>query len=129
MNTSRRNFLEIALVLGGASAIGCSSSPAPVDAPSGGTDAPVAPTDSGPFVCATPSATIALNHGHELIVPLADVTAAADRTYDIMGTSIHTHSVTITAAQFATIATGASVMVSSTVGSAHMHDITVRCAA
>ena len=131
MKTTRRTFLEVCVVLGGASAVGCStSSPAPVDAPGPGTDAPVGPpTDSGPFACGSVSGTISINHGHALVVPLADVAAGADRTYDIMGGSVHTHSVTITGAQFAMLATGAEITVTSTAASAHMHDVAVSCAA
>jgi hypothetical protein len=74
-----------------------------------------------------PSATIATNHGHVLVVPLADVTAAADVTYDIMGTSAHTHEVTLTAADFASILAGMSVSVTSTTGDGHTHQVTVVC--
>lgn len=136
MKTSRRELLKISLVLGGASALGCSTTPAPVDAPTGGTDAPtggtdapVAPTDSGPFVCGSVGGTISANHGHELTVPLADVTTGTDQTYDIMGTSTHSHSITVTSAQFAMLAAGMDVVVTSTSGSAHTHMVTVRCAA
>ncbi|MCB9586727.1 MAG: hypothetical protein H6718_15105 [Polyangiaceae bacterium] len=73
-------------------------------------------------------ATISANHGHVLMVSQADVDAAADKTYDIMGGAGHTHSVTITAADFATLAGGGSITVTSTTGAAHMHTITVMCA-
>ena len=72
--------------------------------------------------------TIGSNHGHVMVVSKADVMAAADKTYDIMGTALHTHSVTVTAAQFGKLATNMSIMVTSTVTDAHSHDITVVCA-
>lgn len=71
---------------------------------------------------------ISANHGHELVVSEADVLAAADKTYDITGTSMHSHSVTITAAQFGMLAQGTSVMVTSTSGGNHTHTVTVTCA-
>jgi hypothetical protein len=72
--------------------------------------------------------TIGANHGHELVVSAADVEAGADKTYDITGTSLHAHMVTLTAAHFATLASSGQVMVTSTTGSAHTHSVTVVCA-
>lgn len=76
------------------------------------------------------SVTIGGNHGHVMTVSAADVTAGVDKTYDIMGTSAHTHSVTVTAANFTSLQTNpaGSVMVTSTLGSGHTHTITVLCA-
>ncbi|HEY4185895.1 MAG TPA: hypothetical protein VGP07_12555 [Polyangia bacterium] len=75
-----------------------------------------------------PTDTIAANHGHVLTVTAADAAAGVDKTYDIMGTATHTHSVTITAAMFAMLETGASIASVSTVTNSHQHDITVICA-
>lgn len=72
-------------------------------------------------------ATIMSNHGHMLVVSQDDVDAAADKTYDIQGGSAHTHEVTVTAADFATLAGGGSVTLTTTTGAAHMHTITVTC--
>ena len=76
------------------------------------------------------STQISGNHGHVLTVSAADVTAGVDKTYDIMGTAAHTHSVTVTAANFATLAgnPNASVMTTSTSGGGHTHQITILCA-
>ncbi len=68
------------------------------------------------------------NHGHELVVPMADVTAAMDKTYSIQGSSGHAHDVTLTAADFGTLGTGSAVTVTSTTGAAHEHEVTVTCA-
>lgn len=89
----------------------------------GGTATP----DAAGATCTTPTNSIAGNHGHTLMVSLADVTAAASKTYDIMGTSAHTHSVTLTPAHFATLAGRGTVTVTSTSGSAHTHEVTVQC--
>lgn len=75
-----------------------------------------------------PTDTIAANHGHVLVVTAADAAAAADKTYDIMGTASHTHSVTITAAMFAVLETGTLITTTSTTTSGHSHGITVMCA-
>lgn len=72
-------------------------------------------------------ATISGNHGHGFTVSQADVDAGVERTYDIEGTAGHTHTVTITAAQFATIGSGGNLTVVSTTGQAHTHMITVSC--
>lgn len=68
------------------------------------------------------------NHGHTLTVTMAEVMAGVPRTYDIMGSAIHTHSVTITAAQFMTLQGGGMIMLTTTMGSMHTHDVTVTCA-
>ena len=68
------------------------------------------------------------NHGHVLVVSMADVSAGVDKTYDIMGTAAHTHSVTITVAQFAMLATNHSITTNSSITSSHSHGILVMCA-
>jgi hypothetical protein len=73
------------------------------------------------------NATIADNHGHTLNVAKADVSAGIDKTYDITGSAGHAHSITITAAQFATLAANNSVQVTSTSGGGHTHAVNVMC--
>lgn len=77
--------------------------------------------------CSTP--TISANHGHSLNVPLSDVNGSVSKTYSIAGSASHDHKVTITAAQFAQLAAGASLQVSSTTDAFHAHDVTVTCLA
>lgn len=72
--------------------------------------------------------TISANHGHSLVVPKADVTAAVSKTYSIQGTSSHPHQITITAAQFATLKTGRSISATSSSVFSHVHAVTVACA-
>lgn len=88
------------------------------------------PVDAAPTVCTTPNTVIQTNHAgaaHVMTVSLADVNAGADKTYDIMGASLHTHSVTITAAQFTQIKNGQTLALTSTSGGAHTHAVTVMC--
>jgi hypothetical protein len=106
---------------------------ADASAPNAGVDGSVAVdsgTDAGP-ACTTGAhdTLISGNHGHVLTVPMADVTAAADATYAIMGGAPHNHDVTLTAADFAQLALGNSVMVTSTDGGGgpHHHTVTVHC--
>ena len=89
----------------------------------GGGDAIDAPAGA-----CTPNATIAGNHGHTLTVSTADVTAGAEKTYDIEGSAGHAHSVTVSAANFTTLAGGGNVNLVSTSGSSHTHNVTVVCA-
>ena len=73
------------------------------------------------------SVVITGNHGHVLMVTVADIQAAADLTYDIGGGD-HTHSVTLTQQHFRLLASNQPVMVRSTTDLGHSHPITVRCA-
>ena len=76
------------------------------------------------------SVNIESNHGHVLTVSAADVTAGADKTYDITGTSAHSHMVTVTAANFTSLKNnpGGSVQVTSTSGGGHTHAVLIQCA-
>ncbi len=74
------------------------------------------------------SVTIASNHGHVLTVTKDEVAAAVDKTYDIMGTATHTHSVTVTAANFTKLTNNQSINLTSTNGAGHTHNVTVVCA-
>jgi hypothetical protein len=72
--------------------------------------------------------TIAGNHGHVLTVSKADIAAGAAKTYDITGTADHTHHVTISAPNFATLTANTAVMTVSTTDLSHNHSITIMCA-
>lgn len=68
-----------------------------------------------------------LSHVHELTVPPEDVAAGTEKTYTLSFVLDHEHEVTLSADDFATLATGAAVVVTSTVENAHDHDVTVTC--
>jgi hypothetical protein len=76
------------------------------------------------------STLISSNHGHAVTVSMADVMAGVDKTYSIMGSASHTHMVTVTAANFASLMNNpdGSVMVTTTTTNAHMHTVTILCA-
>jgi len=126
---NRTEFLRTALALAGAGAAGmaaCSNDNGYGGGqPSGSGGATGGLTNA----CDThaPTDTIAANHGHVLTVTAADAAAGADKTYDIMGSASHTHSVTITAAMFAAMETGTVTTTTSTTNAGHAHDITVMC--
>lgn len=113
---TRQVFLRFVSVAASAVAVGCGDSDT-----TDGTDGPS---------CSGVNATLSGNHGHVLGIPPGDVAAGADKTYDIKGTSQHTHSVTITAAQFQQLAAGETIQVDSTRAGApdHLHTCTIICA-
>jgi hypothetical protein len=115
MDGGRRDFVRLIVVAGAATALGgC------------GDDGKVSCTDFG-----GKASNITGNHGHSLTVPAADFSSGTDHTYSIMGTSVHDHEITLTAAQLSDIAAGMSVQVLSTesaVPSVHSHTVTVTCA-
>lgn len=85
----------------------------------------------GPPNCSANGTTvdISANHGHVLVVSKADVLGRAEKTYDIRGTAAHTHSVTISAAQFQELELNMTAATAvTTVVDAHTHTIVVMCA-
>ncbi len=71
---------------------------------------------------------IGSNHGHNLTVSKEDVEAGTAKTYSIMGSSGHNHTVTITEGNFATLQSNSSITVESSSGDSHTHSVTVSCA-
>ena len=96
----------------------------------GGGDGAGTPDGGGGGDCVANGTEVAItaNQGHALTVPAADVEAGVERTYDITGSSAHSHAVTLTAAHFTMLQAGEAVTISSTSGGAHTHDVTVTCA-
>lgn len=72
--------------------------------------------------------TIGSNHNHALVVTTAEVSTAADKTYDIHGTADHTHTVKITAALFAMLKSNTGIQVTSSTDDGHSHQINIGCA-
>ena len=83
------------------------------------------PTIPGASSC---GAQFDFNHGHVLVVPKADLDSPTPMTYDISGSAGHSHTVTFSLAQLATLKAGTSVTVTSTTTLAHQHVVTVSCA-
>jgi hypothetical protein len=106
--------------------------PAPTPAPPAPTPAPPAPSPAPPppgpaAACGSAGAAISGNHGHQLVVPPADLDATTNMIYNIQGVANHNHTVTLTPAQLTQLKTpGMTVtVVSSDTG--HVHDVTVSC--
>lgn len=113
MHISRKRFVE-ALTSGGALLLfgGCGG---------GGY--------GGGMATSSCSGSIAANHGHALPIVVADLDSTTPKTYDIMGTATHGHSVTLSVAQLGQLKGGAAVSVTSTPGDSdnHTHTVTVSC--
>ncbi len=66
--------------------------------------------------------------GHDLVVPAAHLQAKRARAYDIQGAAPHTHEVKISVEQFAKIAAGETVRLSTGAGDGHTHLVVLRLA-
>ncbi len=73
-------------------------------------------------------ARVGRNHGHELTVSPADVTAGVAKTYDLSGTSGHAHEVTLSADDFKQLQAGKVLRMPSTRynGAGHLHRLLVK---
>lgn len=94
--------------------------------------------EGGGTASLTCSSNIGTNHGHSFDLSAAEVAAGAadsnDRQYNIQGTSQHPHTITLTQADFMTLAGGGSVQKTSSMDGApepngHSHSVTVTCVA
>jgi hypothetical protein len=72
-------------------------------------------------------AAIGMNHGHTMPLSAADVMAGVDKTYDIQGSSAHSHTVDISAANFADMTPGSVFVATSSTDAGHSHDVTITC--
>lgn len=98
----------------------------PADDMMAGPDA-ATPVDGAPMACTTPMAMIGTNHGHTIVVPVADVRNRQEKVYDITGNSQHPHEITVTPAMFAMIEAGQTVTVASSTDAGHSHQVTITC--
>ncbi len=76
---------------------------------------------------ADPAVEIGGHPGHVMEVSLAEVQAGDEIVYDITGDSEHSHSVTLSAEDFATLDETGSVVVVSTFAAGHTHMVTITC--
>jgi hypothetical protein len=100
------------------------------DAPKPPVDAPPVSPDAPPMMgtCSTSTtASVGTNHGHTANVPLADVMAGTEKTYNIQGGSGHPHTITVTAAMFTMLKAGTPVVVASSLDAGHTHNVTITC--
>ena len=63
--------------------------------------------------CGSTGAAISGNHGHSLTIAMADLDSTTDKTYSIMGTATHDHTITLTVAQLRALKAGQGATVNS----------------
>ena len=88
---------------------------------------PPAPAPAPGTLSSCSATQITDNHGHTLVIPVADLTSTVAKTYSIDGTAGHSHQVTFSPAQLASLRTGGAVTVTSSIALAHSHDVTGAC--
>lgn len=129
MNSTRREALRSVAVFGGtlffARVLGACALDAEPEADLAAGEEAVDQSEDALVACKPP--VISANHGHSLLVSAADVAAGVAKTYSIAGSSSHDHTVTISAAQFATLAAGRAVTVTSSKDAGHTHTVKVTC--
>jgi hypothetical protein len=68
--------------------------------------------------------TISANHGHQITITAAQITAGGALSLDIRGSATHPHTISLTAAQVASIGQNQQVSVVSTTEELHSHTVT-----
>ncbi len=99
-------------------------------AKSGNTATP-APSAGGDCTANGTEVTIGSNHGHTVnTISSADVTTGTQQSYGLnSGSAGHTHTFTVTAANFTTLQGNNGVLITSdTDGTGHTHAVTIDCA-
>ena len=116
MNMERRKFLvtvgrAFPITLGALYLISCGDDDDPMGAGS---------------MVITVQSTVNAGHSHSAGLPEADLESMQSKSYGSSSSGGHTHSVTLTAVNFETLRTSASVTVTSTNNSGHTHNFTFR---
>jgi hypothetical protein len=88
-----------------------------------GPAAPPQPADN----CGASGAEIVGNHGHVLAIPSADLDSMVSKSYSILGSAGHDHTVTFTPAQLVQLKAHTAVTVTSTMAIGHDHVVTANC--
>ena len=89
----------------------------------GGTGGGAAGACSDPL----PEVQSASDHTHTLVIPASTLNATTAQTIDTGLALAHMHAVTLEPADLATLKGGSSVMITSSVASAHTHVFTISC--
>ena len=71
---------------------------------------------------------ISSNHGHSLTVSNTDVDLGIEKQYSIEGSATHSHMVTVTGSDFASLKINQQISIASTSGDGHNHSVTISCA-
>jgi len=86
-------------------------------------------TGGGAAACSDPLPEVqsASDHTHTLVIPASTLNATTAQTIDTGLALAHMHAVTLEPADLATLKGGSSVMITSSVASAHTHVFTISC--
>ena len=94
----------------------------------GGSDSPSTPTTPTTTTPPAPSGdevgSVSANHGHTAVITAAQLAAGGAINLDISGTSGHTHTVQLSAAEVGQIAAQMRVTKTSSTDGGHNHDVT-----
>jgi len=118
-SVTRREFtLEAALAILAGCVITISDTACGKDTPTPSTPTPAPANPSNV------NGSVSANHGHEAVITGAQITAGTGFALDIHGTATHTHTLTISQADLATLKNRQTVTSLSTTDSGHSHTVT-----
>ncbi len=121
MQSTRRHFLKSTLFVGSAALLLSACDDDASDYPPAGGDGGLADAGGARGLLTT----VASNHGHVLLVPVSDLWAGAAVTYDIAGTSGHSHWVTLAEGDWSSLREYGSLTLESTDAGGHSHSVMV----
>ena len=85
-----------------------------------GSSSPAAPTAAPVDI----NGDVSANHGHSAVITGASITAGTAYSLDIHGTATHTHTLSITQANLASLKSKQPVTIASTTDASHSHTVT-----
>ena len=88
-----------------------------------GSVTPVSPSPT-PGASGAVSGSISANHGHTAVISHAQLTGGGSLALDIRGSSEHSHTITLSQSDLASISAGQRVSVQSTNDTGHSHTVT-----
>lgn len=128
---NRRSFLKSSMgVAAGLALVGCGSGGGGYDGGGGGGGGNGGATTGGNCLSNGTNTTVSVAHtpNHSVTVPASDILAGAQKTYTLTDAgSGHTHTITVTAADFVNLQNNQGVVLTST-STGHSHSVTINCA-
>ena len=94
----------------------------------GGASSGTTPASGGTCVANGTSVLVGGNHGHGVdTVTAAEVATGTLQTYNVTSNGTHTHTFTVSAANFTTLQGNTGIQVTSSTDSGHSHTLTINC--